>query len=217
MHDGRARAETNVTQSQMALTSLQEISNAIQTITGVNTQIATAAAQQHAVAEEVNRNISNINRNSSATAQSAQQTIAITDQLGKLASELQHVVTQFNIGGDRGLDFETAKSAHLAWRARIRAFLDGRTSLTRQEAVSHHDCVLGKWYYDEGVNRYGEIGEMTAIEQPHIKLHSLIREIIELKEAGRMQEAEVRYREVAPLSETIIALLDSVEQKILAA
>ena len=214
MHDGRAKAETNVAQSQMALTSLQEIRSAIQTINGVNTQIATAAAEQHLVAEEINRNISNINDSSSATAQSAQQTIAITDQLGKLASELQHVVTQFNIGGDKGLDFETAKSAHLAWRARIRAFLDGRESLTRKEAVSHHDCVLGKWYYGQGLRQYGKIGEMADIEKPHEHLHKLIREIIELKEKGRIKEAEARYREVGPLSEKIIGLLEAVEHKI---
>ena len=214
MHDGREKAETNVAQSQLALTSLQEIEGAIQTINGVNTQIATAAAQQHAVAEEINRNINNINESSSATAHSAQQTTAITDQLGKLASELQHVVTQFNIGGDKGLDFETAKSAHLAWRARIRAFLDGRESLTRQEAISHHDCVLGKWYYSAGLSQYGNIGEMSAIEQPHADLHRLIREIIELKEKGLIKDAEARYREVAPLSEKIIQLLESVENKI---
>lgn len=124
--------------------SLQEIGDAILTINQVNAQIATSAAEQHVVAEEINLNISNINDSSSATAQSAHQNISITDQLGKLASELQHVVTQFNIGCDKGLDFETAKSAHLAWRARIRAFLDGRESLTRHEAVSHHDCILGK-------------------------------------------------------------------------
>ena len=217
MHNGRAKAELNVTQSQLALTSLQEISSSIQTINGVNTQIATAAAEQHVVAEEINRNINNINDSSKATARSAQQTITVTDQLGKLASELQRVVTQFKISGDKGLDFETAKSAHLAWRARIRAFLDGRESLTRQEAVSHHDCILGKWYYGEGLNRYGNIREMSEIESPHADLHRLIREIIELKEAGRIKDAEARYQEVAPLSEKIIGLLESVEHKIQAA
>jgi len=214
MHDGRARAENNVAQSQMAMVSLQEINDSILTINQVNTQIATAASEQHQVAEEINRSISNINTSSSATAHSAQQNIAITDQLGKLASELQHVVMQFNIGNDKGLDFETAKSAHLAWRARIRAFLDGRASLTRKEAVSHHDCVLGKWYYGGGLNQYRKFQEMREIEQPHAKLHQLIREIIDLKEKGRMQDAEQRYREIAPLSEKIISLLESMESKI---
>jgi len=55
---------------------------------------------------------------------------------------------------------------------------------------------------------------MSDIEPPDADLHRLIREIIELKEAGRIKEAEARYQEVAPLSEKIIGLLESVERKI---
>ena len=175
------------------------------------------AAAEDAVAQEIDRSVHSINSSSSATARSAQQTSAITDELGRMASELNDVVSQFKISGEQMLDFEAAKSAHLAWRARIRAFLDGRETLSTKEAVSHHDCMLGKWYYTEGLQQYGEIAEMAAIEQPHSNLHQLIREIIELQQAGRRDEAEARYQEIVPLSEQIIGLLDAVEQRIRAA
>ncbi|MCB1762214.1 MAG: HAMP domain-containing protein [Gammaproteobacteria bacterium] len=217
MQKGRSDAESNVVQSQCALDSLREIGSAIQTINSVNTQIATAAAEQQVVAEEVNRSINSISEASSATAQCAQRTTGITDQLGQLASDLQRLVMQFKISGEQGLDFKAAKAAHLAWKARIRAFLDGRGSLTRQEALSHHDCVLGKWYYGEGIGRYGNLADMAAIEQPHTDLHRIIREIIELKGEGRLQEAEARYRQLDPLSEKIVSLLDALEQRIEAA
>ena len=96
----------------------------------------------------------------------------------------------------------------------MRAFLDGDESLSRNEAVSHRDCLLGQWYYAEGMKNYGHIAEMQAIEQPHSELHRLIHEIIESKEKGRMDEAEALLAKIAPLSQQIIVLLDSVEREI---
>ena len=134
--------------------------------------------------------------------------------MGQHAANLQEVIQQFKFSGDGGLDFSAAKSAHLAWKARLRDFLDGKRALSHNEAVSHHDCVLGKWYYGEGVSRYGEIAEMHAIEAPHSELHQLIPRIIDLQQAGKHREAEAEYAKVAPLSQTIIGLLNRVEEQI---
>ena len=110
------------------------------------------------------------------------------------------------------LDLSKAKSAHKAWKARLRGFLDGRESLTLNEAVSHKHCVLGKWYYGEGLQHFGNIQAMHDLEKPHAELHQLIREIIEQKEKGQMKKAEELYQTVGPISEKILKLLDAVER-----
>ncbi|MCG8489260.1 MAG: CZB domain-containing protein [Chromatiales bacterium] len=88
------------------------------------------------------------------------------------------------------------------------------SSLSHEEAVSHHDCVLGKWYYSDGLKQYGDIPEMRAIEKPHHELHELIKKIIEKKEGGHIKEAEALYSKIPPLSATIIGLLEQVEASI---
>ena len=206
--------DRNVTQASHTLNSLDQISKAVDTINRMNSQIATAAEQQRAVSEEIKQNIFNINDRSKQTAQGAKQTSETVSSLGQFAANLQGVIQQFKFSGDGGLDFSAAKSAHLAWKARLRDFLDGRDALSHEEAVSHHDCILGKWYYSEGLERYGEVAEMRDIEAPHSKLHRLIQEIIKLKEAGKDQQAEAVYQEIEPLSQTIIGLLNSVESQI---
>lgn len=100
---------------------------------------------------------------------------------------------------------------HKAWKARLRGFLDGRESLTLNEAVSHKHRVLGKWYYSEGLQHCGQVKAMQDLEKPRAELHQLIREIIECKEQGQMQKAEQLYQKVGPLSERISQLLDAVE------
>lgn len=215
MGAGRKKAESNIEQARQTLELFQGISEAIGTINTMNSQIALATAQQHIVAEEINHNIVNINEVSKEAVQDASMTIELTDKLGNLAAGLQRNIQQFTIAGEKGLDFESAKSAHLAWKARLRAFLDGRKSLSHEEAVSHHDCVLGKWYYTEGMKNYGDIPQMKAIEKPHAEMHRLIKDIVNLKKKDKTVEAEAIYQKIGPLSGEIINLLEEVESEIM--
>jgi len=128
--------------------------------------------------------------------------------------ELQGQIGQFKLDAQSdALDLSKAKSAHRAWKARLRAFLDGKEALSLQEAVSHKHCILGRWYYADGLERFRHIPEMKRLEEPHAKLHELIKEIIRLRENGLMPEAEAAYQKIVPLSETIVELLDTIERK----
>ncbi|WP_177420623.1 methyl-accepting chemotaxis protein [endosymbiont of Lamellibrachia barhami] len=216
MKSGTKTAEQNLEQVERARHSLVSISEAVSTINSMNTQIATAAEQQHTVADEINRNVVLISDSSRETAGHARQTRTIINDLGKRASGLQQAISQFKISGAVTIDFEAAKSAHLAWKARLQGFLDGQTSLNQNEAVSHHDCVLGKWYDSEGLSRYGEIPEMRELEAPHAAMHELIKQIVQKKNAGSEAEAAQLLRQVDPLSLRIISLLDIVERKVAA-
>ncbi|MCG6970727.1 MAG: methyl-accepting chemotaxis protein [Gammaproteobacteria bacterium] len=214
MERGRNQANLTVEQAEQAGQALDAITNAIMSINDMNTQIASAAEEQSAVAEEINRNVVTIAKVADETAASAQQTTDTSGELAALAMELHELISEFHLDDEhsRSLDLSKAKSAHKAWKARLRGFLDGRESLSLNEAVSHKHCVLGKWYYSEGLQQYGNIRAMQELEQPHAELHKLIRDIIEQKEQGQMQKAEQLYEKVGPLSEKILRLLDAVER-----
>jgi methyl-accepting chemotaxis protein len=214
MERGRNQANLTVEQAEQAGQALDAITNAVMAINDMNTQIASAAEEQSVVAEEINRNVVTIAKVADETSASAQQTTDTSGELAALAMELHELISQFNIDDShaRTLDLSKAKSAHKAWKARLRSFLDGRESLTLNEAVSHKHCVLGKWYYSEGLEHYGNIQAMRDLEKPHEELHKLIREIIEQKDQGQLQKAEELYQKVGPISERILQLLDSVER-----
>ncbi|MCK7583411.1 MAG: methyl-accepting chemotaxis protein [Chromatiales bacterium] len=74
MQQGRAQAQTSVETAGRAGASLAAITEAVGSITDMNTQIASAAEEQSAVAEEINRNITAINVMTSETAGEAQHT-----------------------------------------------------------------------------------------------------------------------------------------------
>jgi methyl-accepting chemotaxis protein len=84
-----------VNQAAAAGESLDLIAGAVSTITTMNTQIATAREEQNAVAENINKNVVNISRVSDQTAEGAQQTAKASDNLSRLAVELQTILAQF--------------------------------------------------------------------------------------------------------------------------
>src|SRR5690606_33181071 len=80
-------------------------------INDMNTQIATAAEAQSAVAEEINRNVTTISVIADTTSNDAQQTSQISEELVRLAAELNRLVGQFKLKG-RATD-EAGPSARL--------------------------------------------------------------------------------------------------------
>jgi len=97
MDDSRGKAENSVTQAATAVSSLETITNSVSLINDMNTQIATAAEQQSAVAEEINKNILNISDIVDRTADGASQTSLASEELASLAIQLQQLVNQFKV------------------------------------------------------------------------------------------------------------------------
>ncbi|MFW6342429.1 MAG: methyl-accepting chemotaxis protein, partial [Halothiobacillaceae bacterium] len=64
-------------------------------ISYMNCQIASAAEEKSAVAEEINRNIANISQAGEQSIQAADQTKVASNELARLAEELQAQVSRF--------------------------------------------------------------------------------------------------------------------------
>ncbi len=213
MAEGRKRAEASVEQAAHAGEALESITHSVDTITEMSTQIATAAEEQSTVAEEINRNIHNITDVAEQTAEGAAHIAKDSEQLAQLVEELNRLVGVFKIGGGSH-DFSKAKAAHLAWKVKLRGVLDGRQVMSPEQAGSDHECIFGRWYFGPGLEEYSGLPEMQEIRGPHEEMHKLVRRVIELKQEGRMDEAEDAYRRVLALSEQIVDLISRIERKV---
>lgn len=91
-----AQAQEGVAQAERSAASLAGIAASAGTITDMNAQIASAAEQQGAVSEEINRNILNINETSLLTARQGQGITLASEQLAELAENLKALVEQFD-------------------------------------------------------------------------------------------------------------------------
>ena len=111
-------------------------------------------------------------------------------------------------------DFAVARVMHIAWKSSLRSFLDGKASLTEEQAVSHKECDLGKWMYTDGMASYGTMPEMKELEKVHIELHAIVKRVVQLKQSGDNATAEKELAKLDPVSQKIFLLLVSIEKKI---
>ncbi len=95
MQRSQTRVQDSVKQAQQAGVSLNEITGSVANINDMNTQIASAAEEQSAVSEEINRNVVNINQVAASVTEAASQTAEAGNQLAHLAADLQSSVAQF--------------------------------------------------------------------------------------------------------------------------
>ncbi len=93
----RDRARDTVETAQNAGASLDSIGRAVDTIVQMNTQIAAAAEEQGAVAEEINHNVVRIQDMSEQTAAGAAETARASADLARLSDDLQGLVGQFKV------------------------------------------------------------------------------------------------------------------------
>jgi len=95
MERARSSAQRGVDQIGNADQSLQAIISAIETISNMNNQIATASEEQRAVAEEINRNITNISQVAVQTSDSTQQVAGSAVEFARMSNDLEQHIGQF--------------------------------------------------------------------------------------------------------------------------
>ncbi|QXI21641.1 methyl-accepting chemotaxis protein [Pseudomonas iranensis] len=97
MHSSQTQAHNNAGQIRQAVDALGKISDAVTVISDMNLQIASAAEEQSAVAEEVNRNVSAIRTVTETLTEQATESAAISSQLNSLASQQMKLMDQFRV------------------------------------------------------------------------------------------------------------------------
>lgn len=95
MNHGKQVAEENVEQSSLMGETFDSIDSAVGRLADMVTQIATAAEEQGAVAEEISRNVSNINALSDQTEESTLTSYQSIQELTQQIHQLQGIVNQF--------------------------------------------------------------------------------------------------------------------------
>ncbi len=147
IQNSQGRISETVTQTEKAGTSLALINESVGTISDMTIQIATAAEEQSAVVADINGNVVAIDNLAKKTMQDAELTTGLTADLASVMASITHQLKQFRFANNEQLVLAQAKSAHFAWKGRLREFLDGRSHLTQDQVVSDHQCDLGKWYF----------------------------------------------------------------------
>ena len=97
MDNSRTLTDSSVELTRRAGGSLESITRTVSAIQAMNQQIAAAAEQQSAVAEEINRSVLNVRDVSDQTSAASEETAASSVELARLGTHLQMLVGRFKV------------------------------------------------------------------------------------------------------------------------
>lgn len=97
MGNSRELTDSSVELTRRAGGSLENITKTVSAIQAMNQQIAAAAEQQSATAEEINRSIINVRDVSEQTSAASEETAASSIELARLGNHLQVLVSKFRV------------------------------------------------------------------------------------------------------------------------
>ncbi|OPX56037.1 Methyl-accepting chemotaxis protein [Oceanospirillum multiglobuliferum] len=95
MEESSKLADNSVEQAEKAADALEHIANAVDTISSMNTLIATAAEEQSQVAGEIDQRIVNISDVAEQTQNDSKEVVKATEQIQNEISDLNKLIAQF--------------------------------------------------------------------------------------------------------------------------
>ncbi|NWF37097.1 methyl-accepting chemotaxis protein [Mariprofundus sp. KV] len=106
-----------------------------------------------------------------------------------------------------------AKTDHMLWKKRLVDMVLGIEQIAVDEVTDHRNCRLGKWYYAQGKEVYGEYTEFSELEPPHAEVHQLARKIVERFNNGDKEGASALLDKISLPSSEVVSLLEKLQSK----
>ena len=198
--------------------TLEEIVTSVKKVGDIVSEIAAASREQSIGVEQVNNAIGQMDEVTQQNAALAEETSAASEALNEQARKMNTLMSYFTTEGDgssnQAAEFAAMRRAHLAWKSKLRDFLDGKGSLKANEVASHKDCQLGKWLYGGALNEFGHLSGMSEMEKIHAEMHADIRTVVEENDAGNKSSAEKHYQDVTTKSEQVVKLLGNIAESV---
>lgn len=90
-----------------------------------------------------------------------------------------------------GLDFKSAVDAHMKWKVRLDAYINGTsTEVLDVDVVCRDDqCPLGKWIHSRGVSEFGYSETFFDMKAHHAHFHQCAGDVLRTAQAGEKERA----------------------------
>jgi predicted nucleic acid-binding Zn-ribbon protein len=135
-----------------------------------------------------------------------QNLIRINDEVVSFFSDINATTDSVFMG--------LAKLDHLLWK--VNTYLSINQGEPAFDFVDHHNCRLGKWYYEgEGHEFFSSSSSYRGMERPHEIVHETTREIFNLLQGERDYQALMRsLKTMEEHSMEVFRKLDEIKQSV---
>jgi methyl-accepting chemotaxis protein len=194
----------------------ESLNNIVEAVLKANEQtshIAAAVEQQSAASGEVVNSIEATSEISREIENMAGHVLTEIENLSDLVNELIDTASEYETKEEGQFILELAKTDHVEWVEKVASHIRNEIKLDATLLTDHMTCRLGKWYYGEGMSRYGDLPNFKMIEEPHKKVHSLGKDIVLAHDAGDSENAREIFRQMESVSKQIISCLNDIDKE----
>ncbi len=136
--------------------------------------------------------------------------VELSDSLLKNSDEMQNAFKNISYTTDR-VFMSLAKLDHVLWK--VNTYYSAVTKKEQFEFVDHHNCRLGKWYYEgRGKEIFADSAHYGDLEGPHAIVHNGTHKIFNAiaEEKIDMKYLKTSFKEMETGSDDVFKILDQI-------
>ena len=107
---------------------------------------------------------------------------------------------------------EVAKVDHLLFKFRVYRVLFGLSNETAHDFTDHHNCRLGKWYYEGDGRQHSHLHGYKEMDEPHLALHREVIAALEANARGKVEDTLAAVRRMETAGSRVIDALEKMAQ-----
>ncbi len=135
---------------------------------------------------------------------------SLNDSISTNREGLDQAFSTINFSNDR-VFMSLAKLDHILWK--VNTYYSAFTKEEQFSFVDHHNCRLGKWYYEgDGKENFAHTSHYKALENPHAIVHNGTHKVFDLiKEQDINSNAMIEaFKEMEDGSQKVFTMLDKI-------
>lgn len=198
---------------------MSSMNETMQTVSQMVSEISQASSEQAKGIEQINQTVNSMDQMTQQNAGVVQDAAESSEELLTDAQLLTNEMLNFTIEdttsrrmrklirSKEGSQFEKMIEAHTAWKAKIRAFVEGvDIGVSYEAATDHTACVLGKWYYGDG-QQFMHLPLMNTLGDEHMEMHQAIKRVMDAKGLEDCETVSKELEIVDRQSEKVVDIL----------
>lgn len=184
--------------------NFQDIYNSSLDLNQSISEIMAASEEQNAVIYEISSNLKEMSDASELSINNLAELFKAFNDMAISLNTLENKFTGIKYASKAG-SFIAAKTAHVAFMRRL---LVNNYMKNVIQLPNHITCAFGKFYYNEGMDEYGNDKDFRAIEPIHKRVHDLGIQIMGNIENHKYEENKTLVDELERNVEDLVSILD---------
>ena len=188
-----------------------EISNLIEEASAHTNHVSNAADEQLTVAENTQEAVNVLLENNQINIENLNNMFDSIKNIITTTESLINILEKFKLRPEFAI--EAAYIYHKIFIEKIKKEITSKENVDLSSIKDHKNCLFGQWFYSRGA-KYSNLGIYKEIEQYHIKVHELGKEIVRLHNKKDFENRDRKIEEIENLSLKLKDLLVSFKNQI---